>query len=90
MTLGVQRYLGLVDVRRPARRPELEAYPRSAGSLSEDVLVRGYALTERPPMTAACACGGSIDATYRPVGAAVDDHNTTLEHRAWRAAREDA
>ena len=78
MTLGL----------RAPSRPALAAYPSSAGSLSEDVLVRGYALTERPPMTAPCACGGSIDATYRPIPAAVADHNGTLEHLAWRAARE--
>jgi hypothetical protein len=76
MTLGIS----------PARSP-LEPTASGPGSLPEAVLVRGYGgLEPREPRTEACACGGAIDATYRPVPEAVADHQGTLEHRAWRAA----
>ena len=78
MTLGIS----------PARSP-LEPRPGAPGSLPERVLVRGYGgLLEAEPRTGPCACGGAIDATYRPVPEAVADHQATRVHRAWRAARE--
>lgn len=76
----------MTAVRIAARRPDLEPYPASAGSLTEAVLVRGYALTDQAPRTARCACGGTIDATDGPISAAIRDHQGTPEHRAWRAA----
>ena len=77
MTLGIS----------PARSP-LEPTASGPGSLSEAVLLRSYGWVDPGPSTSACACGGTIDATYRPVAEAVADHNGTLEHRAWRAVRE--
>jgi hypothetical protein len=73
MTLGIVR-----------GRPDLE--PRRVDAHPEPMLIRAYALTERAAREAPCACGGAIDATYRPVPEAVADHQGTLEHRAWRAA----
>jgi len=75
MTLGIS----------PARSP-LEPTASGPGSLPERVLVAGYGFFDPGPTTSACVCGGTIDATYRPVPEAVADHNETLEHRAWRAA----
>ena len=76
MTLGIN----------PARSP-LEPRPGAPGSLPEIVLVRGYGgLEHREPRIEPCACGGRIDATYRPVPEAVADHNETRAHGAWRAA----
>jgi hypothetical protein len=80
MTLGL--------VREATRRADLEAGPSSAGTLPEHVLRRAYALTPRPDRTEPCACGGWIDALFRPIPDAIADHNGTLEHRAWRAVRE--
>ncbi len=80
MTLGV--------VRDATRRADLEASPSSGGTLPEHVLRRAYALTSQPERTERCACGGWIDALFRPIPEAIASHNETLEHRAWRAARE--
>jgi hypothetical protein len=72
----------------PARSP-LEPTPGAPGSLPERVLVRGYGGLEPPERRSEpCACGGTIDATYRPAPEAVADHVATRVHLAWRAARE--
>lgn len=77
--------IGVLD-----RRPSLDPYPNSAGSLNEELLVAAYAGSPTQRTVEPCVCGGLIVVVW-PLGipAAVGTHQRTPRHLAWRATRED-
>lgn len=69
-----------------AVRPFLDEYDQPTSSIAEAQLFEGYSPRV---VSEACACGGTIACldTPRTIRVAVELHNATPGHAAWREGR---